>query len=156
MGYDIQVADLQEQHTAVVTGHADENGIPEFLGHAFPSVMRVIEEQGLSPVGVPFGRYRPTEDGGFDIEAGIAASGPVTASEDVEPGGLPGGRTARTVHVGHWSELDAAYRALVEWAVDNGYAPSSAPWESYLDGPEAAEPRTEVFLPLQDVAHRNG
>ena len=32
---------------------------------------------------------------------------------------------------------------------DEGYELSGAPWESYLDDPTVAEPRTEVFMPCR-------
>lgn len=152
MTYDIQLTELQAQPAAVVHGHVvDENGIGDFLGRAFGEVMGVMEQQGVHPAGAPFGRYRPTPDGGFDVEAGFPVSGPVTGVGDVEPLLLPGGRCVRTLHVGDWGKLEGAYAALKDWAVDNGCTPREDPWESYLDGPDVPEPRTEVYMPY-DVA----
>ena len=147
MTYDIVLTRREAQPAAVVRGHAEQPAIADFLGRAYGEVMEALQQQGLQPAGAPFGCYLPTPDGGFDIEAGFPASGPVTASGDVVPLELPAGQCAQTMHVGAWSKLDGAYLALREWADQHGYRPSAPPWESYLDGPEVAEPRTEVFLP---------
>ena len=86
-----------------------------------------------------------------------APLGPTSAR--VEPTGrvaagvLPGGRTARTLHHGAYSDVAAAYDALSIWLTDDGYRPSGAPWESYLDGPDVAEPRTMVYLPCVAIRH---
>ena len=55
----------------------------------------------------------------------------------------------QVLHQGPYSEVPAAYRAAEAWLVDNGWEAAGPPWESYLDGPEAAEPRTLVHLPCR-------
>jgi effector-binding domain-containing protein len=149
MRYETQFVDLEAQHTAVVRGHVRADEIPDFLGPAFGEVIVLLDKQGLHPTGAPFGRYRPTEDGGFDVEAGFPVSGVVEAAGRVEPSDLPGGRVARTLHVGSYGDVGAAYDATMSWLVDEGCVVAGEPWESYLDGPEVAEPRTEVFVPCE-------
>jgi effector-binding domain-containing protein len=58
---------------------------------------------------------------------------------------------ARTVHRGAYDELGLTYEALEKWVVENGYRVTGAPWESYLDEPDVAEPRTEVYLPCVEA-----
>src|SRR5690348_7275943 len=118
--YDVELVDLQEQHCAVVRGHVAHDGIAPFLGHAFAAVMAAAAKQGLAVAGPPFGRYRPAGDGGWDIEAGFPVHGTVTADGDVEAATLPGGSAARTLHVGDYGGLGAAYDATRRWIIDNG------------------------------------
>jgi effector-binding domain-containing protein len=152
MGYDMELVDLQEQRTAVVRGHVPYAGIAEFLGAAFGEVAEALKEQAVGTAGPPFAQYAMRSDG-FDIEAGFPTSGTVEPSGRVTPGVLPGGRTARTLHRGPYSEVAAAYDALAAWLTDDGYRPDGAPWESYLDEPDVAEPRTMVYLPCVAVRH---
>lgn len=147
----MQFVDLQAQHTGVVRGHVTKEGIAEFLGPAFGEVISVLDEQGLHPTGGPFGRYRPTEDG-FDVEVGFPSSDMVKPEGRVEPSELPGGRVARTMHVGAYGDVGAAYEAAFAWLVDEGCVATDEPWECYLDGPEVQNPRTEVFIPCM-TAH---
>jgi len=44
------------------------------------------------------------------------------------------------VHRGDYSGLAAAYEVTTRWLAAHGYVPSGPLWESYLDGPEIAEP----------------
>jgi effector-binding domain-containing protein len=149
MRYETEFVDLEAQRTAVVCGHVRTEELPEFLGSAFGEVINVLDKQGLHPTGMPFGRYRPTEDGAFDVEVGFPSSDVVEPEGRVEPSELPGGRAARTMHVGSYDDVGAAYEATMSWLIDEGHVASAAPWEYYLDGPEVANPRTEVFMPCE-------
>ena len=150
MRYETQFVELQAQHTAVVKGHVTTEGIAEFLGPAFGEVITVLDKQELHPTGAPFGRYRPT-DGGFDLEVGFPCSDVVKPEGRVEASELPAGRMARTMHVGSYDDVAAAYEAAMSWLTDEGCVATGDPWECYLDGPEVAEPRTEVFIPCETM-----
>jgi effector-binding domain-containing protein len=150
MRYEMQFVDLQAQHTAIVCGQIKAEELPEFLGGAFGEVIAALDEQGLHPTGAPFGRYRPTE-GGFDVEVGFPCSDVVKPEGRVEASELPGGRAARTMHVGPYDDVGAAYEAALSWITDEGCVVTGAPWECYLDGPEVPEPRTEVFIPCETM-----
>lgn len=162
--YEVRMADLQEQHAGVVCGRVTMDRIADFLGGAFSEVMQVVAAQGLHPTGPPFARYRFLEagaqamgDGGpkeLDIEAGFPVSGTLTGAGRVEAAALPGGHVATTLHVGSYDDLGAAYDAAQQFLTDEGYEVAGAPWECYLDEPEVAEPRTEVFMPCRPVRPR--
>ncbi|MGZ4588023.1 MAG: GyrI-like domain-containing protein [Mycobacteriaceae bacterium] len=152
MSYEVTLVDLPEQPAAVIRGHVGHDGIGEFLGPAFGEVMGLLQRQGLQPSGAPFGRYRPAANEEWDIEAGFPASGTPSAEGRVEQSSLPGGRAARTMHVGDYSAIGPAYAAVAGWLSKNGYVPAGEPWECYLDGPEVTKPRTEVFFPCRQAA----
>ncbi len=149
--YEVEVVDLQKQHTAVVHKKVSPDKIAEAVGTAFGAVAATLAAQGLAPEGPPFARYRMTGAGDWDVEAGFPAREPVAADGGVVASTLPGGRAARTVHTGDYAELAAAYDAIKGWVVDNGYVPDGEPWECYLDEPDVPQPRTEVFLPCHDT-----
>lgn len=146
--YDVELVELQAQQAAVVCGHVTVGEIPGFLGEAFGEVIGTLSAQGLAPAGPPFGRFVPVGDG-FDVEAGFPATGRVTQSGRVEPSELPGGQAARVMHRGGYEEIAGAYQALAEWVRQHGFVATAAPWETYLDGPEVAQPRTLVCLPCR-------
>ena len=150
MTYDIRIEKRSEQPAAVIRGRVSLDEIREFLGTAFAEVGAELAAQRLAPVGPPFGQYRP-QDGGFDIAAGFPTSGGLTPAGRVEPMVLPGGSLATTTHVGPYSEVSAAYEAVIEWLTSSGLVPAGDPWECYLDGPEVAEPRTVVYFPCREM-----
>ena len=151
MSYEIDVVERPEQAAAVVRGHADSAHIAEFVSHAFGAVASVVEHEHLTYAGAPFGRYTPHQDGSFDIEAGFPVEGAAVPEGEVDIVTLPGGLAAHTVHVGPYSGIGAAYEATGAWVAAHGYAVAGPPWEAYLDGPEVASPRTEIWFPIRQV-----
>jgi effector-binding domain-containing protein len=142
----VQVIKPREQPAAVVRGHAPETELPAFLGAAFGEVMEQLGRQHIAAAGPPFARYWRAE-AGFDVEAGFPATTSVSAAGRVIPSVLPAGTVATTVHRGGYAELGQTYTDIEEWLPAHGYASTGAPWESYLDGPEVPEPRTQVSVP---------
>lgn len=150
MTYDVRLAEVRTQPSAVVRAHVQTDDIADFLGGAFTEVMAVLERQHLAPAGPPFGRYTVGDDG-FEVETGFPTSGAVAPTGRVVPSELPGGTVATTLHTGAYDRVGDAYEAATGWLTEHGMEAAGAPWEAYLDGPEAAEPRTEVFVPCRSV-----
>lgn len=146
--YHVELEELQSQPVALVRGHVEVAEIPKFLAGAFGESIQALANQHLAPAGPPFARYHITE-GTFDVEAGFPSSGAVTPEGRVEAGRLPGGPVAKVMHRGDYGSVDKAYEAVTEWLGANGYVSADEPWESYLDGPEVAEPRTLVRFPCR-------
>lgn len=146
--FDVQIVMLEPQPAAVVRARVAVDELPAFLGSAFGEVIRTLTEQGLTPAGPPFGRYTPVE-GGFDVEAGFPATGPVAEAGRIVASELPGGNAAQTMYRGDYSGVGAAYAAVSAWVQEHGYVATGPPWECYLDGPGVVEPRTLVYLPCR-------
>jgi effector-binding domain-containing protein len=142
----IQVVEHGEEPAAVVCGHATTAELPAFLGGAFGEVMEQLGRQKIAVAGPPFARYLPV-DGGFDVEAGFPTASAVSPSGRVVPSVLPGGTVATTQHRGDYGELGQSYSDIEKWVLDQGWVCTGAPWESYLDGPEVPEPRTQISFP---------
>lgn len=77
------------------------------------------------------------------VRAQVRPTGRVVASS------LPVGPAVEVLHTGPYSAVPAAYRAAEDWLADNGWEPAGPPWESYLDGPEVAAPRTLLHVPCR-------
>lgn len=145
---DVALVELAPAEAAVVRGRAVVAALPDFLGHAFEDVMRVLSEQHLAPAGPPFARYAPVEDG-FEVEAGFPVETPVVPSGRVIASELPGGPAAQVLHRGSYASVGGAYEAATRWLAAHGYAVAGEAFETYLDGPEVAVPRTLVTVPCR-------
>ncbi|MBC7308288.1 MAG: GyrI-like domain-containing protein [Dietzia sp.] len=150
MDYDIEVVELSPRPAAVVR-RADirPEDVGGFVATALGEVMAVVRRQGVLPAGPPFTRYGRTADGHLEVEVGVPTSAPVRGSGRVAAAELPGGRAVRTRHVGPYDGVGAAHEAVTRWMIDHGLAARDMPWESYLDGPEAPRPRTDVVVPCR-------
>jgi effector-binding domain-containing protein len=146
MEYEIEVVERQPEDAAVVTGRVPHDGVGAFIGAALGEVMGAI---GQTPVvGPPFCRIDMDGDN-FLLEVGFPVAQPIEASGRVVPSRLPGGETATVMNVGPYDTVPPAYFAIEQWMSDNGHVAGGRPWESYLDGPEAPEPRTLVCWPFR-------
>jgi effector-binding domain-containing protein len=151
MTYDVSFADLQEQDVAIVTRDVAMDDIADFLGETFGRVVVTAQEQGIAVTGAPFARFRPTGSGPWQVSAGFPVARPITATAAVEPGVLPAGRVAHTIHRGSYDSVGRAHEVVEDWIAEQGYRTCADPWEAYLDGPDVPEPRTEVFVPCRPV-----
>lgn len=151
MDYSIELHDIAQRNAAGVVKEISVEEIPGFVQAAFAEVMRVLQEQQTYPAGPPFCRYRMLNPGHFEVCAGFPVPQPITASAQVISTQLQGGKVAKTLHVGSYSEVGKAYDAVMAWLPQHGLHPEGDPWEVYLDGPEVKQPRTEIFVPCRSM-----
>lgn len=148
MTYDIAIVEQPAQPTAVIHARVSMDHIPAFLQDALGEVAAALASVGTSPTGPPFARYEMFRDG-VDVSAGFPVANRIEPTGRIESMTLPGGPVATTVHVGSYDGLEAAYGAVDSWIDASPYVIAGDPWESYLDGPEVAEPRTVVCFPCR-------
>lgn len=134
---------------------ATDNVAPPEIGKAFmtalPEVYAHVGKSGGQPVGGPTVRYTRHGQGTFDMETGTALAAPIEPGETVRVGELPGGEVAFTVHTGSYRTLGETYEAVRAWFEQSGRAPGGAPWEVYVDDPQATpedQLRTELYQPI--------
>lgn len=148
MDYHVTLTELHDQPAVVVHGEVPMGGIGQFTVKALEKVMTTLAQAGAFPVGPPFARY-DMHDGMFIVDAGFPCDAKDIDGDGVHPTHLPAGLAATTLHRGGYEQVAAAYSALEQWMRDNGYEPAGAPWETYLDGPDVAEPRTVITWPCE-------
>jgi len=148
----IEIVELQPQRALAVRRMMPQTGLGAFFMELFPRLHQQIVSQGGTPVGPPFARYYNADPAAFDTEAGIPFRGTVTAPSGVRVITLPGGRAAKTIHVGSYETLSQEYTRIGAWLDEHGLRGGEGPWESYVDD-SATTPqdkvRTEVFWPLK-------
>jgi AraC family transcriptional regulator len=158
MEYSVSRKELAAQPVLVVRRRVRRDAIAATIAAELPKVFLYAQQRGIAIAGYPITRYRDSSVGLVTLETGMrvtAHSGEWTASEgagDVFAETLPGGPAAVTIHSGPYDQLHAAYPALEEWIVANGFQPAGAPWEAYLndpaDYPNRQDWKTEVCWPI--------
>ena len=148
----IELVELQPRRALTVRRKMPQSGLGTFFMEVFPRLRKTIVGQGATPSGAPFARYYNSDPAAFDTEAGIPFTGTVTAADGARVATLPGGRAAKTIHIGSYETLSKEYRRIEAWCEEHGYRVGEGPWESYVDD-AATTPhdklRTEVFWPLK-------
>jgi effector-binding domain-containing protein len=131
--------------------------VPSGIGPTYQRLIAAVRahlaSSGIEAAGPAFGRYLEYRPDRVDMEVGVPVSKPQEDAGDVTAGELPGGRVVSTWHVGAYTKLGAAYRALEEHLADQGLEAAGPPWEVYERGPaedpDSATWRTEVVQPVR-------
>jgi effector-binding domain-containing protein len=148
----IEVVELAPRRALTVRRLMPQSGLGAFFSELFPRLRSAIISQGATPSGPPFARYYNADPAAFDTEAGLPFTGSVTAATGTRVTTLPGGRAAKTIHIGSYETLSKEYRRIEEYLQEHGLRGGDGPWESYVDD-AATTPhdkvRTEVFWPLK-------
>jgi len=147
-----QILQTAEQRAAVIRFTIPREQIATVMGPGIGELMATLATQFIMPVGPFFSHHLRMDPMVFDFELGVPIAGSVTAAGRVQPGSLPGGKVARTVHRGAYDGLGAAWVEFESWIARSGLMPCPDLWESYVAGPETGpDPtlwRTELNRPL--------
>lgn len=150
MTYDVRVRDLSAVDAAVVRTTVPIAQIGSAVSGAFKKVWERLAKLGVASTGVAFGRFGMHGDS-VSVEAGFSVPAPIAGDGDVQPGRLPGGPAAVTLHLGPYDQIGPAYSAVQAWVAANNRQVDGDPWEIYLTPPDQQPQRTEVVFPLRPL-----
>lgn len=144
-----EIVQLERKRAAVMHVVGQPTEIPRLLGEAFEATMQQVSISGGQVVGPPFARYG-TFGSQIDAEVGFPYAGPLVETDRVHNMELPGGRAVLATHVGPYADIAAAWARIQAWIGEQGLEPASAPWESYLTGPDdPGQPVTQIVFPVR-------
>lgn len=150
--YRVAACDLPAQPIVSIRERHPQAELPTFLGSAFGDLFGRLGQLGVEPVGAPFVIYHAFGADAIDAEVCVPVGGPVTVSGRAQARVQPAMTVARTLHVGPYEALEAAYAAVDAWIAGHGFDPAGPMQERYLNGPgDAASPadyRTELEVPI--------
>ena len=150
--YECEVREQAAQPTLSIRTRSSVQELPQAMGQAYGAIGQYLCELDEQPAGPPFAAYYNMDMQNLDVEIGMPVAGDVPGRGDIQDGELPAGRIATCMHIGPYSEMEPAYRALSEWMAEQGYQATGVAYEFYLSDPGQTPPQelmTQIALPLQ-------
>jgi effector-binding domain-containing protein len=152
MGYEVTTHEVPDEALLSIRGSMTMAELPGFIGQSYAKLYGRLGELGDSSCGPPFVIYHAFGPGQVDAEVCVPLAAVVTASGEMTSRVLPGASVARTVHLGSYDSLGAAYTELYEWIGDRGFEVVGVARERYLNepGPDVppADYITEIDVPI--------
>lgn len=138
------------QPTLCVKTRTSAARIAEVLGQAFSDLINAVSAQGAAVSGLPYVAYRNMNLSDLDLEIGVPVSKPLAGRGRIEPGELPGGIWASTLHIGPYAGVGPAWNELHGYLRAQGKVAAPVGYEFYFDPPETPpeHTRTRVAFPL--------
>jgi effector-binding domain-containing protein len=156
MEYVIAAREVGPQTVFSIRDRRASPDIPGFLSEAFGELFGRLSLLGVRPAGHPFVIYHAFGPAEIDAEVCVPIAEVASATGRIRSRELPAVTVARTLHVGPYEDLGAAYRALTEWINRNGLEAAGPVRERYLNGPgdgaTSTDYRTEVEIPVAPAA----
>lgn len=148
----IELVEVERRPTAVVRGTIAMGELPAFFDSAFEQLTTTLAHQQRAITGPAFALYHEAPAEVARLEVGFPLDAEVEPSGDVEPGHLPAGTVARTIHRGGFDGLGDSWGRLGAWIGERQLEPSESMWEVYLTEPtpemDPADLRTELNWPV--------
>jgi effector-binding domain-containing protein len=156
MVYEVSLRDMPDQRIISVRGRVVRPALPVFIIRSLDDVRHHLRLLGVGAIAGPFVIYHRFGPNLVDAEVCVPVAGDILAVGRFATRLLPGATVARTVHVGPYEELGAAYAALIRWIGPRGFDAAGPVRERYVEGPggEAlpADYRTVIDLPVARAA----
>lgn len=150
---EVKFEDIEPRTVIGVRRKVAKNEIGDFFGEILPKSAGFAVENGMQMSGMPMGIYYSVTDTEFDMAAGVPVEKVTATSEEIQEIELPGGRTAQTVHHGHYDGLTDSWAELTAQVEKAGERVRMPCWEQYLDDPgDMSDPsklRTLLVEPLE-------
>jgi effector-binding domain-containing protein len=143
----VEVVRVEAQPTLVVRARIAPDEIATHGQRMLDTVHALVRRVEATP-GRNVMRYRPHGDR-LDFEVGVVDPGGVAPEGKVVRSALPGGRVARTLHVGPYEDLGATHAVLDAWCAEHGHRLSGVRWEIYGHWRDDAPPEVEVIALLE-------
>jgi len=153
MAYAVRTEHAAARPLAAIRAQASQSRLGSEIVSLLDVVWPVLREQGEARPGHNVVVYHGVSDGMLTIDVGVEVLGQFVPRGDVRLTATPSGDAVTTAHLGEYSDMGGAYRALEQWCTANERRPAGVNWEVYGDWTDdPAKLRTDVFFLLEPAA----
>ena len=154
MNTDVEFSEREPQTAMAVRVRSAAQDLSDAFGRGYSEIGAYLAEQGVTPVGAPFGIYHNMDMENLDVEMGIPVPEALPGVGNVYAMEIPGGMWATKLHLGPYDQVGPDYEVLMAAVAEKGYTPAGMSCEFYLNDPETVAPedvQTLIGFPLQST-----
>ncbi len=156
MALDVHVRTVAPQPILSATKHTKVERLEQVILETLDNLLLLVEEQGGTVSGAPFGMYHGqiNEEDDGPIEICIPVKQMLASRDGAVARELEGGQVASVMVEGNQCEFPAilkAYDAAYDWIRHNGYEIQDSPREVWLSK-RGEYPRMEIAWPFREKA----
>ncbi|HEX9641057.1 MAG TPA: GyrI-like domain-containing protein [Candidatus Krumholzibacteria bacterium] len=160
MPYEVEIITRPVRRVATLAFETEPDDAIFEVESALSSVWSFLVEHNSAPAGNPFSINHHLEldsilppPAPWRLEVGFPVAEELAGEAPFQVRDLPGGPTARLIHVGDYSGLVEAYMFLQAWLEAGGHEVSGPPRDIYRSDPvavpDSSQWRTEIQWPIQ-------
>jgi effector-binding domain-containing protein len=154
MSYQCELKEQPAQKTLSIRTRTAVQDLPQVFGEGYGQIAQYLAQLGEQPIGPPFAAYYNMDMADLDVELGFPVARALPGQGEIKAGEIPGGRVATCLYTGPYSDIEAAYNALMAWMAENGYEGAGVSYELYLNDPSETPPaelQTQIIFPLKST-----
>jgi effector-binding domain-containing protein len=152
MNYPCAIKEKESQPFLAIRLRTPASDLPAKIGESYGAIMGYLGGLDKHPVDMPFLAYYNQDMEDLDVEIGIPTAEILAGSGDIYGAEIPAGKVAECVYTGPYSQMEPAYRQLVEFVAEQGVEVTGVAYEIYIDDPgdtPESELRTLILFPLK-------
>lgn len=152
--YPCELKEQPAQPTLSVRFRAPVQELPQHFQKVYGAIMQYLGELGEQHAGAAFAAYHNLDMQNLEVEAGFPVSRSLPGKGEIQASIIPAGTFAVCHYTGPYDGTAAAFEQLTQFAKDQGYQVSGAPYEWYLNGPDTLpqDLKTDVVFPVTRIA----
>ena len=132
-----EVRSQERQPVLSIRTRTAVNNLPQEIARAYAAIVQYMGELGTYPSGPPFAAYYNMDMEDLDVELGMPVTEELPGKGEIQSSEIPGGQVATCIHVGPYSAVELAYKALSEFIHEQGLEPTGVAYEIYVDDPQS-------------------
>jgi effector-binding domain-containing protein len=150
--YNIELSEEPAQPVLSIRKRTSAGNLPQEFSKVYGEIMQYLNEIGEKPLNVAFAAYYNLDMEDLDVEIGFPVKKPLAGKGDIKPGEIPAGKQVSCFYRGPYNQMEPVYKAMLEWASENGHTLTGVAYELYYNSPmdvPESELLTKIIFPVK-------
>lgn len=137
--------------TLAIRRETNITDLPQLIGASYGKIIAYLKSCQKQISDMPFVLYHTFDLEKMDVEIGFPLAREVAGSGEITAGQIPEQDMIFCMYQGPYKKIGPTYKAMYQWAADQGLEVEEKVYEFYYNGLEVAEDRllTKILMPVK-------